>query len=405
MNAVTPQHIEMVPISRITVLNPRARNKRQHREIANNIEAIGLKRPITVSRRSGPGGPRYDLVCGEGRLEAFQMLGQTDIPAVVIEASESECLVMSLVENIARRIHRPIDIMKEIGALHARGHIPLKALRDGVHESKKYAQIVSSIKAIGLVEAPVVIAAPGDSGQYYLLDGHLRIEVLKQLSIASVECLVATDEDTYSYNKRINRLPPVQEHRMIVRAIERGVAPAQIADALGLKIQTVKRRSRLLDGISSDAAEMLKETNCPIAVFDTLRRMSPLRQVEAADLMIGQNNFTAAFAKALLAATPDDQLAKPPKSQNGKANASPNSQQLARMERELAVLQTRIKSVEDSYGIDNLHLTLARGYVAKLLGNAGVVRWLSHNRQEYLAEFQRIAEIDTLAAGTELVLP
>jgi len=109
MSAVTPRHIEMVPISRITVLNPRARNKRQHREIANNIEAIGLKRPITVSRRSGPGGPRYDLVCGEGRLEAFQMLGQTEIPAVVIEASESECLVMS------------IDIMKEIGALHERG--------------------------------------------------------------------------------------------------------------------------------------------------------------------------------------------------------------------------------------------------------------------------------------------
>ena len=107
MSAVTPRHIEMVPISRITVLNPRARNKRQHREIANNIEAIGLKRPITVSRRSGPGGPRYDLVCGEGRLEAFQMLGQTEIPAAVIEASES--------------IHRPIDIMKEIGALHERG--------------------------------------------------------------------------------------------------------------------------------------------------------------------------------------------------------------------------------------------------------------------------------------------
>jgi ParB/RepB/Spo0J family partition protein len=101
---------------------PRARNKRQHREIVNNIEAIGLKRPITVSRRDGAGGPRYDLVCGEGRLEAFQMLGQTEIPAVVIEASESECLVMSLVENIARRTPRPIDLMKEIGALRSRGY-------------------------------------------------------------------------------------------------------------------------------------------------------------------------------------------------------------------------------------------------------------------------------------------
>lgn len=117
-----PQQIEIIPISRITVLNPRARNKRQHREIVNNIEAIGLKRPITVSRRPGEGSPRYDLVCGEGRLEAFQMLGQTEIPAVVIEAAEAECLVMSLVENIARRQHRPIDLMEEIGSLHRRGY-------------------------------------------------------------------------------------------------------------------------------------------------------------------------------------------------------------------------------------------------------------------------------------------
>jgi ParB family chromosome partitioning protein len=69
------QKVEMVPISRISVLNPRARNKRQHRDIVNNIEMIGLKRPITVSKRQGPGSPRYDLVCGQGRLEAFQMLG------------------------------------------------------------------------------------------------------------------------------------------------------------------------------------------------------------------------------------------------------------------------------------------------------------------------------------------
>ncbi|NTF59464.1 ParB N-terminal domain-containing protein [Agrobacterium rhizogenes] len=122
MSALHPNRIEMIPISRISVLNSRARNKRQHRDIVNNIEAIGLKRPITVSRHDGPGGPRYDLVCGEGRLEAFQMLGQNEIPAVVIEASEDKCLVMSLVENIARRTPRPIDLMREIGALRARGY-------------------------------------------------------------------------------------------------------------------------------------------------------------------------------------------------------------------------------------------------------------------------------------------
>lgn len=116
------QRIEMITIARINVLNPRARNKRVHREIVSNIEAVGLKRPITVSRRSGSGPIRYDLVCGEGRLEAFRMLGETEIPAIVIEASEAECFVMSLVENIARRQHRPIDLMHEIGSLHKRGY-------------------------------------------------------------------------------------------------------------------------------------------------------------------------------------------------------------------------------------------------------------------------------------------
>src|SRR5690606_9994810 len=120
------------------------------------------------------------------------------------------------------------------------------------------------------------------------------------------------------------------------------------------------------------------------------------RQIEAAELMIGQNNFSLIFAQAILAATPDDQLA--PKGKKGrKADVSgPTSQQISRMERELAALQTQVKSVEENYGIDNLHLTFARGYLGKLLGNARIVRWLSNHRPEYLAEFQRIAEIDSI---------
>src|SRR4051794_31059391 len=116
------QKVEMIPIALIDVINPRARNRRMHRDIVDNIESIGLKRPITVAERAGLGTARYDLVCGEGRLEAFRMLGETDIPAVVVDASEADCLVMSLVENVARRQQRPIDIMHEIGVLSKRGY-------------------------------------------------------------------------------------------------------------------------------------------------------------------------------------------------------------------------------------------------------------------------------------------
>ena len=133
--------------------------------------------------------------------------------------------------------------------------VALKSLREGVRESRKFAQIVSSIKAIGLVEAPAVVPDTQHPGKYFLLDGHLRIEALKQLEVQSVDCLIATDDETYTYNKRVNRLPPVQEHRMIVRAIERGVASAMIADALGLEVQSIRRRFRLLDGITPEAAE------------------------------------------------------------------------------------------------------------------------------------------------------
>ncbi|MCK0530660.1 plasmid partitioning protein RepB C-terminal domain-containing protein [Sphingobium agri] len=114
------QAIEYIPITDIQVLNPRTRSRKLHREIVDNIEAVGLKRPVTVRRH--PGTERYDLVCGEGRLEAFRILGETDIPAVVIDADENDCLVMSLVENIARRQHRPIDLLREIGSLHRRGY-------------------------------------------------------------------------------------------------------------------------------------------------------------------------------------------------------------------------------------------------------------------------------------------
>jgi ParB family chromosome partitioning protein len=116
------RNVEMIPVEAIRVLNPRARNRRQHREIVDNIATVGLKRPITVSRRETGGSVRYDLVCGEGRLEAFRILGATEIPAVVIDARETDCLVKSLVENIARPLHRPIDLMAEIGNLSKRGY-------------------------------------------------------------------------------------------------------------------------------------------------------------------------------------------------------------------------------------------------------------------------------------------
>jgi ParB family chromosome partitioning protein len=114
--------VELIPLDRISVVNPRARNMKIFREIVANIEQIGLKRPITVTRHEHPEGPLYDLVCGQGRLEAYRALGQQEIPALVIDADAEGCLVMSLVENCARRQHRAIDLLHDIEGLKRRGY-------------------------------------------------------------------------------------------------------------------------------------------------------------------------------------------------------------------------------------------------------------------------------------------
>lgn len=275
--------------------------------------------------------------------------------------------------------------------------VPLKTLRPTIKLSKKYRQIAASIEAIGLVELPVVTPDPQRRRQYFLLDGLLRLEVLKDLGRTEVECLVSTDDEAYTYNKRISRLSVVQEHRMIVRAIERGASIEDVARALNISVTTVRNRFRLLDGLCAEVIDLMADKHCPMVVLDMLKRMKPLRQMQVAELMVGQNNYTSSFGKALLAATPNDQLMAP---RADRPAGDISREQIARLERELAAAQRKTRFVEETFGVDNLVLTVAQTYLARLLKKPRVTRWLSGHRADYLGEFQAIVELTTLASET-----
>jgi ParB family chromosome partitioning protein len=118
----TAASIELIPVDAIKVLNPRVRNRRMFKEIVTNIERLGLKKPVTVTRRNTNGEPKNDLVCGQGRLEAYRTLRQREIPALVVDASADDCLLMSLIENCARRHHQAIDLLHDIQGLKHRGY-------------------------------------------------------------------------------------------------------------------------------------------------------------------------------------------------------------------------------------------------------------------------------------------
>jgi ParB-like chromosome segregation protein Spo0J len=186
--------------------------------------------------------------------------------------------------------------------------VPLKIVSAAVKKTPKYAQIAASIREVDLVEPPVVARDRGEPGKYLLLDGHLRIDVLKEMGRSDVTCLISTDDEAYTYNKRVNRLAMIQEHRMIVKAVERGVPEDRIAKALNVDVQNIVRKRRLLEGICPEVADILNDKHIAINTFTELKKMLPLRQIEAAELMVAMNKFTTNYARSLVAATPLAQL-------------------------------------------------------------------------------------------------
>ena len=271
--------------------------------------------------------------------------------------------------------------------------LPSRKIPAGLDISRKFKQIRSSIQEVGLIEPLSVTPEIKGSGQHLLLDGHMRLIAMRDLGYSEAQCLVATDDEAYTYNNRINRLSTIQEHFMLRRAIERGVSPERLAKVLSVDVRSIIKKMNLLDGICLEATELLKDRQFSSEISRVLRKMKPTRQLECVELMASANTLTVSYAEAMLVATPADLLVE------GKKSPALNGitqEQMAKMEREMANLQGQYKMVEQTYGQDVLNLVLARGYLAKLLENQPVVRYLKQRQPEVLAEFEGIVQTVSL---------
>ncbi|PZR31085.1 plasmid partitioning protein RepB C-terminal domain-containing protein [Caulobacter segnis] len=262
--------------------------------------------------------------------------------------------------------------------------LPLRQVTDQVKATVKYRRIAQSIAEVGVIE-PLAVARSSEG--LMLLDGHIRYAALIDLGETETRCLLARDDEAFTYNKRVNRLATIQEHYMIVRALDRGVSEEKIAKALNVDARSIRRRRSLLDGVCPEVAELLKDRLVNPVTFDVLRKMKPVRQIEVAELLLAANNFTSSYAKALLAATRQADLARPDKP---KKVSGMTPEQMARMEREMASLNQDFKALEASYGDDVLHLVIASGYLARLVGNPEIERFLQSRHPEILDEFRSI---------------
>jgi ParB-like chromosome segregation protein Spo0J len=264
--------------------------------------------------------------------------------------------------------------------------LPTKLIKDP-HNLRRYKAIVDSVPEIGLIE-PLMVYPQKSGDNWLVLDGHLRLLALKQLGWKTVEVIVATEDDRYTYNARVNRLPPIQAHKMIVKAVRNGVKPERIAKALSMPMNTVAALLNLLDGINPEAVDLLKDKQITVEAVRLLRKVTGLRQIEISEVMVSANNFTKSYTEALVLATSKDQMSAP---QEPKKKVGLTAEELARMEREMESLEKDFKGIEANYTENMMSLTLAKGYIKRLLENSRVLRHLRDHHGELLTEFESIA--------------
>jgi hypothetical protein len=271
--------------------------------------------------------------------------------------------------------------------------LPVRQIKDPMNSVSRYQAILVSVKEVGLIEPLMVYPQKDAPGKYLLLDGHLRLFALKELGHTLAECIIARDDECFTYNARVSRVTPIQEHRMIVKAVEMGVNPERIAAALNIPVRIVKAFMNLLVGIHAEVADLLKDKNIAPGTLRLLRRVNAVRQVEIAELMVGTNSYSKAYVEALILATPEDQLVHSVKPKKPKGLSAEN---LAKMEQEMEMLQRDLKATEKSYGQNVLSLTVARSYIRKLLENPDVKQFLNAQYADVLNEFAALVELESL---------
>jgi ParB-like chromosome segregation protein Spo0J len=167
--------------------------------------------------------------------------------------------------------------------------LPTRTTSEKSKESVKFRALMASIREVGIVE-PVSVY-PQKGGKYLLLDGHARVAALRELGIAEAPCLIATDDEGYTYNKKVNRIAPIQANRMILKALDAGVPEERIAKALNLAIDTVRSNRSLLYAICPEAVGLLQDKQVALKTLSLLKKVKPLRQIEMAEIMVAAGNY------------------------------------------------------------------------------------------------------------------
>lgn len=270
--------------------------------------------------------------------------------------------------------------------------IPGSRLSAKATTTPKFKTIKSSIAELGVIEPLAVFRSSQRPGSYDLLDGRLRLEALKMLGRRTAPCMVSSDDEGFTFNRHVGRLAVVQEHKMIRKTLAMGASEERMAEVLSMDVRSIRERATLLDGIAPEVATLLRDRQVAPNVFRALKKMKPFRQIEAAEMMIAANKYTANYAETILLTTRPDGLIDSAK----KKKCEFSAEDLARMEAEMERLRQDCQSVEDEVGDTMLTLVVAKSFMMRLLRNEAVHTHLARFHSDSLSSL--VSTMDAISA-------
>jgi ParB/RepB/Spo0J family partition protein len=261
--------------------------------------------------------------------------------------------------------------------------IQLRPLRERKVSKREYDRIVASIKSVGLIEPLVVFPENGD---YLILDGVQRYRALVELGVVTAPCIMGAQREAFTSNRMVNRVSPVQEHRMIEKALAE-VDEDAIAAALGVSGLDHRLKKTLLKQLHAEVAAAYDAGKITRACAKEFTHVKPQRQKEILRTAESYKDFSTSFVRTMVVKTPAAQRESRGRKHNPWDKRAQRKNDLLKKLADAEQKHDFYSQLYKQYTIDLLRLAI---YARSLLTNTRLREYLLKHHGEIVTRFEAI---------------
>lgn len=255
-----------------------------------------------------------------------------------------------------------------------------------------YASILSSIREVGIIQ-PLVVCPSSKNGRYKILDGHIRFYALKELNQQYVYCIIANDDERYTFDAQINNLSTFQKAAMIAKAVKSNVPLERIAAALAMSEKQILSDMNVTEGLDAKVVGILRTANVTAKALKELRKVKNVRQIQIAQHMKAVHNFGFTFVSSLVASSLPCHFVDP--NQQTKNNRV-DFTEITALEHESNSLEEQAQESLEKYNHQIFELNIIIGFLKRLITNERINGYMMRNFSSHYGKLEKLSQIKGL---------